>query len=104
MVWQGDSSAHSSGDARAVVRTQIQEDFASVTISFDSLNVQTITQTAKYNVNINIINLVSGLVSTYLMLLFVIIICYYLLLVCSYRVCPGRSSRPVSGLQSADGL
>ena len=51
MVWQGDSSGHSSGDARAVVRTEIQEDFASLAISFDSLNVQTITQSAKYNVN-----------------------------------------------------
>ena len=51
MVWQGASSAHSTGDARAVVRTEIQEDFTSVTISFDSLNVQTISQSAKYNVN-----------------------------------------------------
>ena len=51
MVWQGDSSGHSTGDARAAVRTEIQEDFTSVTISFDSLNVQTITQSAKYNVN-----------------------------------------------------
>ena len=53
MVWQGDSSGHSTGDARAVVRREIQEDFTSVTISFDSLNVQTITQSAKYNVNTN---------------------------------------------------
>ena len=53
MVWQGASSGHSTGDARAVVRTEIQEDFTSVTISFESLNVQTITQSAKYNVNTN---------------------------------------------------
>ena len=50
MVWQGDSSGHSSGDAREVVRREIQDDFTSVKISFDSMNVQIITQTAKYNV------------------------------------------------------
>ena len=53
MVWQGASSAHSSGDARAAVRTEIQEDFTSLTVSFDSLNVATIRQSAKYNVNTN---------------------------------------------------
>ena len=77
MVWQGDSSGHSTGDARAVVRTEIQEDFTSVTISFESLNVQTITQSAKYNVNTNNnhgvwsiltkTDLVIGVASTYLM-------------------------------------
>ena len=51
MVWQGDSSGHSSGDAREAVRKEIQDDFTSVKFNFDSLNVQTITQSPKYSVS-----------------------------------------------------
>ena len=51
MVWQGDSSGHSQGDSRQQVRKEIQEDFTSVNIYFESLNVQTISQKAKYNVS-----------------------------------------------------